>query len=380
MNDKKILLLTGRSFNGARSRKPVIELLLKKGYQVIIGANSEAVYDDEIRQSGAKFIDISFYRHGIKIFQDIQTILKVKKLIRTQKPKLVHAFNPKPIFIAGFVAYLTKVDKFCVTITGLGAIGNKGLSSIIIKLAYKLALHKADLVILENKHDLDFVLQNKITQKNKCRVQIASGVDVAAYNEVLTEKNNDVIIFAFASRLVWNKGIKELLSTAKRLHSEYGKQVEFIIAGDLEEEHPNGVPRDYIENAHKEGYINYLGRISSKEIPSFLQQSDVVVLPSYREGFSKILMEGAAAGKALISADIPGCREIVNHEITGLLVPPRDETALYNACKTLINNPSRIISYGKASRKHAIQDFDISVTAPKTLTCYREIGLQISDT
>jgi len=377
MTHKKVLIATSRSFNGARARKPLIKLLLDEGHEVIVVANSEVIYDKEITDTGAEFYEMPFYRHGVNVLKDTAVLYKIYKLIRQQKPVLVHAFNPKPIFIVGIVSYLVKIKLFCVSVTGLGALGSNSLYSKAIEIVYKLALRNADVVFVENTHDLNFLIHNKIVVAEKCRVQIASGVNVHEYENIRKETSNQSIIFSFASRLVWNKGIKELFEVAKMMKTQHGDRVRFLIAGDLEIDHPNGVQEDYIQQAVDSGYIEYVGRLSAKDIPQFLKNCDVVVLPSYREGFSKFLMEGAAAGKALITTEVPGCMEIVREGVNGLLVKPGNIDSLFNACNHFMYRNDLIAKYGHASQRIAIDEFDFKITAPRSIEQYEKAGLSL---
>ena len=375
--NKECHIFTGRAFNAYRSRVPVAKIMQQKGYDVFLYASSDPPYDEEITKLGFKFIKLEFYRHGINFFRDILTIIRTLKIMALARSQLIHAFNPKPVMVTGLVAHIVKPTRYCVTLTGLGNTGSKGLRNKIINSVYKLSLKNAKIVFVENNEDKNYIIKNNIAEAEKIFVSIASGVDLSCYPfDVNRPKiNRDILNVTFASRLVWSKGVRELLEASKELNRIFGKAIQIKIAGEYEPYHPEGVPQTCIEVSRKNGDIEYLGRVSATELPKILLESDVVVLPSYREGFSKILMEGAAAGNALVATNIPGCRELIRDGVNGYMVAAKNVPEIVEAIKKIFLERATLDRMKKNSRADAELLYDIKIVAVIVVNQYEKNGL-----
>jgi glycosyltransferase involved in cell wall biosynthesis len=173
-----------------------------------------------------------------------------------------------------------------------------------------------------------------------------------------------------ATRMLWEKGVGEYMETARLLRPRYPR-VEFLLAGGPDQGNPASVPESHLADWNRTNLVRCLGHVA--KIDELLAEVDLVVLPSYREGAPRILLETAAAGLPIVTTDVPGCREVVRHGVNGLLVPPRDAPALADAIASLIEHPERGRKMGLAGRNIALAEFDESIVIRRTLDVYREL-------
>lgn len=367
------LIVTGRAFNAWRARLPLAKMIKDNGYPVTVAAARDANYDARIQSEGVNFLHVPFYRFGVNLASDLMSIFVLASFLIGNHVKVCHVFNPKPILLMGLLIRFFPRTKLFVTVTGLGDLDRGSVKTGAIRLAYKAAMSRATVVCLENQHDYDFVVRSGLVNAAKCVVAIASGVDTTLFPLRGKRQSDFPVRFLFASRLLESKGLRELLAASERLKSNYGDRVEVIVAGELETAHVAAVSTKQIEALHAAGVINYVGALSSEEVCVALLKADVAILPSYREGFSKFLMEGSAAGCALISTDIPGCREIVLDGQTGLTVAAKSESALLCAMRYYVENTDSIYKHGMAAQRNAREHFDITLTTERNFGFYSSV-------
>lgn len=365
-----ILIITGRAFNAWRARLPLALLLKKMNFDVTIMAHGDEYYTKKIEAFGVRFIDIPLYRHGIQLQAELICLVRIIKYLRLKENLICHAFNPKPIFLITLVSLLMPKLKFHVSITGLGDLSSNTLKIFFIKCAYRLACQKALTVCVENDAILEFLVENKIADQAKCKVMIASGVETKVYSKRIPDVQKNCVVFFFASRLLKSKGILDLLMASTMISKEFGSRVKIKIAGEFEPSHPSGVQRKIIETHVSDGIVEYLGNLTASDVINELEKSHVAILPSYREGMSKFLMEAAASGCASISYNIPGCREIISNNETGILVELRNSEELAAAMRFYLNNPIMATEHGLLAQKKAQETFDFSIVTPKYLDLY----------
>ena len=373
MTKGSFLIVTGRAFNAWRARLPLAKMIQRNGYVVTIAAAGDGNYDGEIEREGVSFLHVPFFRFGINFISELTSIITLVSFLLRNNVKVCHAFNPKPILLLGLIARFFPRIKLFITVTGLGELGGGSIKTGLIKFADKVAMRRATVVCVENQNDYEFVVGNGMVTADKCVVAIASGVDTALFPVRNRRESIFPVKFFFASRLLISKGLREFLAASVRLKSEYGSKVEIIIAGEVEIAHSAAVSFHEIEVLHEDGAINFVGALSSQEVCAMLQKVDIAVLPSYREGFSKFLMEGSAAGCALISTNIAGCREIVLDGKTGLTVLSGSEDSLYSAMNFYLENTGAIYEHGRAAQLNARQHFDNTITTTKNFSVYSSV-------
>ena len=330
----------------------------------------------KITEAGFTFHAIPLSRSGKNPFQEIKSILALYQLMRKVQPDLIHLVTIKPILYGGLVARVLKVPAVVAAVSGLGYVFTSDKVSskfwrFGISRFYQLALHHTHLkVIFQNPDDCQLFLRNKACLPVQTTLIRGSGVDLLTY-KALPEKTDKTVV-VMISRLLKDKGVLEYVAAAKILKSS-GIKAEFLLIGDTDEGNPAFIDRGLLEKWRQEGDVSLLG--FREDIPQLIEQANIVVLPSYREGLPKILVEAAACGRAVITTDVPGCRYAIEPNQTGLLVPVREVDALAAAMKQLIEEPEYRQQLGKAGRVLAEKEFSIEHIVAAHLEIYHELSL-----
>jgi glycosyltransferase involved in cell wall biosynthesis len=240
----------------------------------------------------------------------------------------------------------------------------------IITILMRMTLNSksARLVVL-NSTDFDLFKTKRIVKPEYIRLIPGAGIDCTKYTPSKTHVNAEFRVL-LAARLLWDKGVAEYIQ-ASRLIKNKGLSISFLLAGAPDPGNPAAVPESLLVKWVSEGLIKFLGHID--DMPSLLKTINVVVLPSYREGLPTGLTEAGACGLSIITTDVPGCNEVVTHEIDGLLVPVKDSAALADAIQRLYLNPELCKKLGEAARYNAVARFDNKIVIGKTLDIYEEL-------
>lgn len=323
-----------------------------------------------LNKKGIKTHPIYIDRSSIGLFELVKTSISIFRLIKKIKPDIVHFISIKPVTL-GCIAckFLSKDINIFASISGLGYIfvdrsflGN--LKRIITCIIYKFALsNKSINVIFQNETDKNYI-KNLCNLKNtNCHLIKGSGVNLKKFKYVNNESYPPEVIFP--ARLVKSKGIIEFINAAKILKGK-GR---FIICGDYDFEAKDFITEEIINNEVKKGNIEYWG--FQENIGKIFTNASLIVLPSYREGFSKVLCEASACGKPIVTTNVPGCKDAVRNNITGILVPPRDYYSLIKAIDKLLSNQELRIYMGKEGRIHAEKNFDVQKVIKTHLNLYK---------
>jgi len=225
--------------------------------------------------------------------------------------------------------------------------------------------------ILQNNDDIAAFRDADLVDDDNVRLVRGSGVDLSRFSPgaiaPLTRTPPRIVL---AARLLWDKGVAEYVEAARRIRAS-GVSARFQLAGAPDDGNPASIPQSALDRWADEGVIEVLGQVEN--MPALLADSDIAVLPSYREGLPKGLIEAAACALPIIATDVPGCREVVTHERDGLLVPAREVDGLEQAIRRLIDEPSFARSLGLAAREKALAQFDQNIVHRQTLDVYREL-------
>jgi len=291
------------------------------------------------------------------------------------RPDLILHYTIKLNIYGTIAAGILNIKSINV-ITGLGYVFlKKGILSIIVKILYKFAFKFSSVVIFQNKEDYEFLIQRKIVSKEKARIIESSGIDTSYFSPNFCVqskiKRYKDFTFMLISRMLWDKGIKEFVEAARILKKKR-KRINFILVGSVDEGNPSGIPEKVIHNWEKEGVIKFKG--FQKDIRKEICKADVIVLPSYREGIPRILLEACAMEKPVITTNTPGCREVVENGVNGFLVEPRDGGSLLKAMEKMLNLPvSKLREMGKQGRKMVIKRFKIESINSKYIEIINKI-------
>lgn len=346
---KKVLILVNHDMTIYNFRLELVERLLEEGYEVYISSpNGEKI--DDLRELGCFYHEIKIDRHGMNPIKELGLVLTYHKLMRQVKPDIVLGYTIKPNTYGALVAGLMGIP-FLANITGLGsAVENEGLSQKITLLLYKIAFRKVDRIYFQNEENMQFFAKRNI-YPDKYELLPGSGVNLQRFPLQTYPSDGSGIRFAFLSRIMKEKGIEEYLGAAQVLKTRY-PDAEFHICGFCEEEYEENLKT--LENA---GTIICHGMI--RDVAGFLKDMHCVVLPSYHEGMSNVLLEGSATGRPIITTDCAGCREIVEDGINGYMVPTEDTQALVIAMDRFIKlNQTERKLMGLKARTKVEQEFD----------------------
>ena len=371
---KLVILINDLSFFCSH-RLPIAEAAMNKSIDVVIGYGELGGADPQLlEQKGLKVSFVPMKRGSMNVLKDLQSLFYIWRFFKKEKPDIAHLVTIKPYLYGGLIARLTGIPALVSAISGLGVLFiHKDLKSKILKFLlyplYRLAFnHSNQVVIAQNQEDVKVLEGWGVLSSHKVQLLKGSGVQLEEF--INLEDAPGIPVVCFASRLLLDKGVYDFVSAA-RLLKKRKIQARFFLAGDLDTQNPKGINMKDLKKIKEEGFVEILGY--QKDIPSLYSRSHIICLPSYREGLPKALLEAAAASRAVVTTDVPGCRDAIIPNITGLLVPVRDSEALANAIQDLIKNPEKRKSMGKAGRELAKKEFAIENIVDAHLKIYKDL-------
>ena len=342
---KKILILANSSGGLYDFRNELVEKLLKE-YRVSVSLPDE-VRTRELADEGCKVIHTPINRRGVNPAEDFRLLLSYRKLLKEEKPDLVLTYTIKPNIYGGFCCRRMKIP-YLVTVTGLGSTFQKqGLLLKMIVTMYRAGLKRAECVFFQNEENRKIFEQYKIKGK-KDRLVKGSGVSLKRHTfEEYPEEG--ITRFLFVGRMMREKGIEELLEAAEVLH---GPEVVFELLGYCDEDY-----QDRLDDCERKGCIRQLG--FHPDVHEYLKQSSALVLPTYHEGMSNVLMEAAATGRPVIATNVSGCKEIFEEGVTGFGCEPKSGGELIRALqKFLALSRQERAAMGRRAREKMEREFD----------------------
>ena len=345
------------------------------GWEVHVATNF-SLHRDEIKQLGLNTHQLSFTRSGFGIFQNLFVIIKIFLLLKTIKPSIAHLVTIKPILLGGIAARIANTQAVVAAVSGLGylfissRIQDKPIK-YLISTFYKIALrHKNIRVIFQNSDDLEQISSITKLSSNSALLFNGSGVNLSQFSATPIPTGAPLIILP--SRLLIDKGVREFVSAAKILKNQ-NVRAKFALVGDIDPGNPASITKEEIKKWKCEKYIEFWGE--RHDMPNVYSKAYCVVLPSYREGSPKVLAEAAASGRAVITTDVPGCRDCVINGRTGVVIQPKDAISLAFAMKKLILNRKSCEKMGQNGRQLAKSKFNIDDIVQQHLKLYSEILL-----
>jgi glycosyltransferase involved in cell wall biosynthesis len=376
----KILLFANTDLYLYHFRLPLAKYLKEKGLEVVLVSSSETClgsYNKHIEENGFRWISVPMERRSLNVWKEIKLLIYIIKLYLKEKPDLVHHFTIKCVIYGSLAARFAGIKSRVNAITGLGHVftSNSFMARLLrpfVSLLLRITLQgHGSRLILQNPDDYQAVADARLALPKYMRLIRGSGVDTKRFQPVYPlKKTQDVFRVILATRLLWEKGINEYIEAAKILKKRH-KAIEFLLSGFSDQGNPSSVPLEQIYAWVEEEIISYLGYMDNME--RLLSRVDLVVLPSYREGLPRILLEAAACGLPIVTTDAPGCHEIVEHDINGLLVPCKDSSALAEAIQDLMDNPKERKRMGNAGRTKVLAEFDQEIVLKETFEVYKEL-------
>ena len=367
MKLNKIAFLSHLDLNLYLFRLPIMKELVKNGYKVYAVCPRGEVFD-KFREFGIEAVEYSIDRGSLNIFKELKTIKNIKKVLDDINPDILHTFMHKPNIYGNLTNHKNRIN----TITGLGSffihndIKSKIIKNIIL-LGYKFTTKTTKKVIFQNSDDLKLFVNKKIIPQNKAVLIKSSGIDTESFKPIpkdeklLKELNLDKkIVVLMIARVLKDKGVEEYIKTANMLKDK----AVFLYVGDIDKGNKNSFTPEW-------GSVKYLG--FRRDIKELISICDIFVLPSYREGVPRTLLEASAMGKAIVTTDAVGCREVVEDNKNGFLVPIKDYKELAKKIEILIDNQNLREKFGKYGRIKAEKEFDIKVVVRKYMEVYEEV-------
>ncbi|MBV6517697.1 MAG: hypothetical protein DCC43_00500 [Candidatus Brocadia sp.] len=376
---KKALFVANTGFALFNHRLQLMRLLSNAGWSVVAIANDESDYIHKFSKMGIKFINVNIDHKGMNPLTDAAIVWRLKSIYKHESPVLVHHFTIKPVIFGSLAAKWAKVPVIINSITGLGyAFYKGGFLMHTVMMLYKLALSGRPQVIFQNNDDCRLFISNNIVKKTKAKIILGSGIDTKTIYPNTKKRCDNAIQFLLVSRMLWSKGINEYVHAAEKVKKQF-PGTRFIIAGGASgggaKGNPDVIPEKWLRNFDAKGIIQWVGRIPMENVMTLLDNSDVIVLPSYYpEGVPRSLIEAAAKGKPIITTNTPGCKDVVVDGLNGFLMPPKNVELLANCMIKFIQDPGLIERMGLESRKRAIDLFDAEKILDKTVKVYKEAG------
>jgi len=352
---KRIVLSSNTAFSLYNFRLPLMRALKEKGYEVIAVSPEDGKYSELLKKEFSFFAVKSLDRKGTNPIKDLKLFFEYFLLFRKLKPDLVINFTIKPNIYGSISAGLLGIPSISV-ITGLGYVFiRETWLTKLVKLLYWLAFRFNRAVVFQNSEDMKTL--EKLCE-GRCLLIESSGVDLKHFDlELYKETKKDEFTFLFVGRLLKDKGIYELIRAYEKLKKEKPK-VKLIIVGSPDEGNPNSISKGELEKWVKEGLIEWHG--FQEDVQPFYCMANCVVLPSYREGIPRVLLEAMAMEKPIITTDAPGCKNVCVDGLNGFLVKPKDVESLYLAMKRMVElGDKKLREFGKAGRRLAEEKYSV---------------------
>lgn len=352
----RILFAVNSAWNLVNFRSGLIQALVGDGHEVLACAPADA-WVPRLTELGCRFIPMPMDAQGTHPLRDAALCWRLLTVMRREQPDVVLGYTIKPNVYASLAARWAGGVKVVNNIAGLGATFIQPTwVTPVVKRLYRLALNRSSTVFFQNEDDRELFVDQGLVARGNTQLLPGSGVDLQRYAPADPRAADGRFRFLMVSRLLWDKGVGELVEAARRLRLRH-PEVQVQLLGFLDVQNPSAIQRRDVQAWESEGVIQYLG--ASDDPRPYIAHSDCVVLPSYREGTPRSLLEAAAMGKPLITTDVPGCRTVVEDGNNGFLCPARDATALADQMSRMVMlNAAERDAMGRQGRQKMEREFD----------------------
>lgn len=323
--------------------------MISNGYKISIITQFDG-YEEKLKNYGCDVYNLFISRKGINPFIDIITLFHILFYLLVLKPSICLTFTIKPVIYTSFVVKFLDIKNIAM-ITGLGTGFIKGgWITFIVKKLYRFALAKVSYVFFQNPSDQQLFWEQNLVDPLKCKLTPGSGIDLSDYIVDNSPTKDSGFKFLLIARLVWDKGIREYIESAKLIKQQY-PEVKFEIIGPSGVQNRTAISSSEIEKWRSENIVEYIGEVD--DVRKYIKDASCIVLPSYREGTSRVLLEASALARPTIATNVPGCKEVVLDGISGFLCKEKDVQDLYKRMKEMISTPNEVrFKMGKSGRKH----------------------------
>lgn len=373
----KVLLFANTEWYLFNFRLSLARALRDDGHEVLL-VSPPGPYGEKLRELGYRWEPAPMVRRSLNPLRELALVQWLRRLIRRERVDLVHGFTIKCAVYGSIAARLERTPARVNAVAGMGYVFTSSAPRALVLrpvirslLRYALGGQGARL-ILQNPDDADMFTRVRLVDPGNVRVIPGSGVDCSRFTPADDGRQAAQGRFrvVLPARLLWDKGLAEYVEAARLLRKR-GTPVDFLLAGEPDPGNPAAVPEEVVRGWVRQELVQWLGHVS--DMPGLLRGVDCVVLPSYREGLPKGLIEAAACALPLVTTDVPGCREVVTDGVDGLLVPAKNAPALADAIARLQADAALCRALGAAARRKALAQFEERGVVERTLRVYREL-------
>lgn len=372
----KVVLFANTDWYLWNFRRSFALALREAGHDVLL-LSPQGEYGGKLRALGLDWRPLPMDRRSLNPVREVGVLLHLVRFLRRERPDVVHGFTIKCAVYGSLAARAAGVPARVNAVAGMGYVFTSDslkarMLRPVVRMLLRAALggHGARL-ILQNPDDVALFQQARLVNAGQVRLIPGSGVDTIRFSPGIARPGGARIRVLLPARLLWDKGLAEYAQAA-RLLQERSVPVDLLLAGQPDPGNPAAVPEATVRGWVEAGLLQWLGHV--EDMPALLRSVDIVALPSYyREGLPKSLIEAGASGCALIATDMPGCREVVRHEVDGLRIPPRDAVALADAIERLVRDGDLRARLAAAAREKAVAEYDERLVVARTMAVYQEL-------
>lgn len=373
----KIVLFANTDWYLYNFRRSLALALQAEGHELLL-LSPPGPHGAKLQALGLRWEPVDMARRSLNPLREALLVWRLARRLRRERPDVVHGFTIKCAVYGALAARLAGVHGRVSSVAGLGYvfISNSAKARVlrpIVRTLLRAALDGRDArLVLQNPDDVALFTLAGLCDPARIRLIEGSGVDCTRFLPPAVEREAGAPLrVLLPARLLWDKGLAELVEAARLLRAE-GRTLRIELAGEPDPGNPASVPEATVRRWVAEGLVDWMGHVD--DMPALLAAVDVVVLPSYREGLPKGLIEAGSCARALVATDVPGCREVVSHDQDGLLVPVRDGVALARAIARLDGDTALRQRLGAAARRKALDRFDERQVVARTLAVYQELA------
>lgn len=375
---KKVLIALNTAWNLVNFRAGLIRALVAKGYEVVAVAPSDE-YALRLAELGCRFVALPMDNKGTHPGRDALLLWRFWRLLRREKPDVYLGYTVKPNVYGSLAAHMLGVPVIN-NIAGLGAVFIRdGWLLLVVRWLYRIALGRSKKVFFQNDDDRQLFVEAGLTQAEVTDLLPGSGIDLTKFTVVpLGASNGTVRRFRFLliARMLWDKGVGEYVEAARLLQARW-PQAECCLLGFVDVQNPAAISRGQMDTWVSQGHVTYLG--VSDDVRAEIAAADCIVLPSYREGTPRTLLEAAAMGRPIIATDAVGCREVVDGGVNGYLCKVRDARDLAEKMERMLSlSPEQRSEMGQRGRAKMEVEFDEQIVISKYLASIEEVRVQRS--
>lgn len=345
------------------------------GYAVHVASDIDSPEEVEaIEAAGISFHRIRVSRGGLNPLKDLKSLAAMLSVIRALRPEIVHNVSIKPVLYGTIAARVAGISAIVNAISGLGWVfmesDERRPLRVLVEMMYRIAFADQRVrAIFQNEDDRTHFVRTGLVQLQRTVLIRGSGVDLHRF-ALTAEIASEVTKITLPGRMLKDKGVVEFVRAAQMLRDE-GHDVVCQLAGGLDTDNPAALTRDDLHSMVSTGAVTWLGHVS--DVFQLMVSSHIVCLPSYREGLPKSLLEACAVGRAIVTTNVPGCRDVVSNGVNGLLVPRGQVMELFEALKFLVENPAVRHNMGQQGRRIAEREFGLESVVDRTLALYAEL-------